>query len=350
MNEIQAQVVAADIDGDGALELIAADAVGSVAAWRADGTPLWEVQTSGLCAQGVTLTQSLRGDGSLQVIVPTIAGAIHLLDGRTGLEVSPFPLRTGGRILSPVLVLQLQVRRSLADEASDRPGDAHLVFSSFDGHVHVVHARTGCSQRLDIGEHSYTQVLADDMTGDGKMDLLVSTMNGNLYCFETSTPYSPLRSWRSQAQGRNVWQPREGFQGVAIESCCGRHTPRAVSGANFELEFTLHDQRDAPQRRWHRVEARLGRAWLLLNRTYHPPTSTRTLRVHEQLRCPTERARGVLTVSFVNEHGQYFEDAVVVSFNENFELVLKWAALLPFGLAIVATTVGYVAAGPALPR
>ena len=66
-NEIQAQVVAADVDGDGALELIAADAAGSIAAWRADGTPVWEVQTSGLCAQGVTLTQSLRNDGSVQV-------------------------------------------------------------------------------------------------------------------------------------------------------------------------------------------------------------------------------------------------------------------------------------------
>ena len=34
MNEVQAQVVPADLDGDGRLELVAADAVGSVAAWR----------------------------------------------------------------------------------------------------------------------------------------------------------------------------------------------------------------------------------------------------------------------------------------------------------------------------
>jgi hypothetical protein len=34
MNEIQGQVVPADVDGDGALELVAVDAAGSVAAWR----------------------------------------------------------------------------------------------------------------------------------------------------------------------------------------------------------------------------------------------------------------------------------------------------------------------------
>ena len=52
-------------------------------------------------------------------------------------------------------------------------------------------------------------MLADDLTGNGKLDLLLGTMNGNLYCLETSTPWAPLRSWRSQAQGRNVAHLRE---------------------------------------------------------------------------------------------------------------------------------------------
>ena len=83
-------------------QLIAADSVGSVAAWRADGTPVWEVQTSGLCAQGVTLTSSLRDDGSVQVVVPTVAGVVHVLEGRTGAEVCTAPLtRQANEALSP---------------------------------------------------------------------------------------------------------------------------------------------------------------------------------------------------------------------------------------------------------
>lgn len=32
----------------------------------------------------------------------------------------------------------------------------------------------GCADSLDLGESSYAQVLADDLDGNGKLDLLVS--------------------------------------------------------------------------------------------------------------------------------------------------------------------------------
>ena len=62
--------------------------------------------------------------------------------------------------------------------------------------------------------------------------------------------------------------------------------------------FTVSDR--------YRVEARLGRNQLLLNRTYHADalsaSGSRTYR--EQLRCPSERTKGVLTLVMINEHGQ----------------------------------------------
>ena len=151
MNEIQAALVTADVDGDGFLEILAADAVGSVAAWGHRGASLWEVQTSGLCAQGLTLA-SLRGDGALQVVVPTTAGLVHVLDGKTGREAHPFPVRTEGQILAAALVLPLLTSRNTLEP--------HLVVSSFDGFVYVVNARSGCAHRIDVGEHAYTQVRA----------------------------------------------------------------------------------------------------------------------------------------------------------------------------------------------
>ena len=51
MGAVQAQVAVADINSDGALELVAADARGNVAAFSADGSELWERHVSSLVAQ-----------------------------------------------------------------------------------------------------------------------------------------------------------------------------------------------------------------------------------------------------------------------------------------------------------
>ena len=51
MGEVQAQVAVADIDNCGSLELVAADALGNVAAFSADGQELWERHVASLVAQ-----------------------------------------------------------------------------------------------------------------------------------------------------------------------------------------------------------------------------------------------------------------------------------------------------------
>lgn len=51
MGAVQAQVAVADINGDGLLELVAADTRGNVAAFSADGTELWERHVKSLIAQ-----------------------------------------------------------------------------------------------------------------------------------------------------------------------------------------------------------------------------------------------------------------------------------------------------------
>ncbi len=53
---------------------------------------------------------------------------------------------------------------------------------------------------MDIGEQSYSMVLADDLDNNGHMDLLVSTMNGNVYALETSAVYHPMKAWTSVAR------------------------------------------------------------------------------------------------------------------------------------------------------
>lgn len=51
---------------------------------------------------------------------------------------------------------------------------------------------------VDIGETSYAMVLADDLNGNGQLDLLLATMNGNLYAFQTTAPADPDATWPAQ--------------------------------------------------------------------------------------------------------------------------------------------------------
>ncbi len=59
MGAVQAQVAVADINGDGALEIVAADARGNVAAFSADGSELWERHVKSLVAQVGPLAKHL---------------------------------------------------------------------------------------------------------------------------------------------------------------------------------------------------------------------------------------------------------------------------------------------------
>lgn len=41
-------------------------------------------------------------------------------------------------------------------------------------------------------------VLADNVDGGDDLDLIVTTMNGNVFCFSTPAPHHPLKVYRSQ--------------------------------------------------------------------------------------------------------------------------------------------------------
>jgi hypothetical protein len=91
----------------------------------------------------------------------------------------------------------------------------HLIVPSLDGHVFIIDSKTKCTVRLDVGEQIYSMPLVDDVTGDGYLDLLVGTMNGQVMLFETSVPHHPLNTWSSFPRGRyNVFTL--GQQGISV--------------------------------------------------------------------------------------------------------------------------------------
>lgn len=41
--------------------------------------------------------------------------------------------------------------------------------------------------------YRYSMVLADNVDGGDDLDLIVATMNGNVFCFSTPSPHHPLK-------------------------------------------------------------------------------------------------------------------------------------------------------------
>ena len=56
----------------------------------------------------------------------------------------------------------------------------HILVPSHDGHVYVIDGKKRCAERIDVGEHIYSVPLADDVTGDGYLDIVLGTMNGQV--------------------------------------------------------------------------------------------------------------------------------------------------------------------------
>lgn len=71
-------------------------------------------------------------------------------------------------------------RRGDVAPIGGRGGGLHLLAPSEDGHVYVIEASTGCVNKIDLGERARTMVLADDVDGDGTLDLIVGTMSGEV--------------------------------------------------------------------------------------------------------------------------------------------------------------------------
>eukprot|EP00286_Rhodomonas_abbreviata_P023316 CAMPEP_0181304224 /NCGR_PEP_ID=MMETSP1101-20121128/9026_1 /TAXON_ID=46948 /ORGANISM="Rhodomonas abbreviata, Strain Caron Lab Isolate" /LENGTH=1213 /DNA_ID=CAMNT_0023409947 /DNA_START=10 /DNA_END=3651 /DNA_ORIENTATION=- len=315
MAEIQGQVAVADVNNNGQLELVAVDNRFNVACFNGKGKELWEARISGYSAQGPTIGD-VDNDGVVDVVIATTSGHLWALNGKTGKPLKNFPVKAGGSIMSPPLILRFPTGQG-----------KQIVVPAHDGYLYVVDGVSGCAHKIDIGENSYSMVLADDLNGNGKIDLLVTTMNGNVMSFGTDVPYEPLRTWTSREQGNNNVELRDGRQGIYVLDQYRHHHDN--SGATMMVGFEIVDTR--PVKGFggnggsYNVRISAGGSVTLFQKTYATPG-----KYLEEVPCPAKRQYSTIFVEMRNELGQHFEDAVAMSFNMHFYRALKWILITPF--------------------
>ncbi|KAB5519965.1 hypothetical protein DKX38_024284 [Salix brachista] len=315
-----------DINDDGKIELVTTDVHGNVAAWTSQGKNIWEKHLKSLVSQGPTLGD-VDGDGHTDVVVPTLSGNIYVLSGKDGSIVRPYPYRTHGRVMNQVLLLDLSKR-------GEKNKGLTLVTTSFDGYLYLIDGPTSCADVVDIGETSYSMVLADNVDGGDDLDLIVSTMNGNVFCF--STP-----AWRSTNQGRNNVANRYNREGLYITP--SSRSFRDEEGKNFWVEFEIVDKYRMPSgsQAPYNVTTTLlvpgnyqGERQIKQNQIFDRPGKYR-------IKLPTVgvRTTGTVLVEMVDKNGLYFSDDFSLTFHMHYYKLLKWLLVLPmlgmFGVLVI---------------
>ncbi|KAJ6331566.1 hypothetical protein OIU76_010028 [Salix suchowensis] len=274
-------------------------------------------------SQGPTIGD-VDGDGHTDIVVPTLSGNIYVLSGNDGSIVRPYPYRTHGKVMNQVLLVDLS-------KHGERSKGLTLVTTSFDGYLYLIDGPTSCADVVDIGETSYSTVLADNVDGGDDLDLIVSTMNGNVFCFSTPVPHHPLKAWRSSNQGRNNLANRYNREGVYITP--SSRSFRDEEGKSFWVEFEIVDKYRFPSgsQAPYNVTTTLlvpgnyqGERQIKQSQTFDRPGKYR-------IKLPTVgvRTTGTVLVEMTDKNGLYFSDDFSLTFHMHYYKLLKWLLVLP---------------------
>ena len=84
--------------------------------------------------------------------------------------------------------------------------------------------------------------MADDLDGDGEVELLLATMSGGLYSVRTGAPLAdPAAAVREAVPGGNCFVARPGYQGITADAAS--RAPRDVRGRDLTVRFAVVDGR-----------------------------------------------------------------------------------------------------------
>lgn len=313
MGSIGAPIVVEDINQDGKLDIIGIDNISNIAVFSRTGKLMWDLQLTPGCITAPAIAD-INDNGDLDIVVSCSSGAIHVIDA-SGKEIKPFPiLQEPGLKGSPTL---LKMKNN---------DHFHVLSMASSGHLYITDCLTACTEIVDIGLGAglmAPMILADDVTGNGMLDLVVTTGFRFLYCLSTDTEYHPLNTWTSASHKRNVYTSSY-HQGIYIIE---DHTEvKDNTGLEFVIYFEIIDNRMNKENAYYDVDIKF-------RRDLDPIYSARYLNPGYKavtIETPKDRTYGTLRIEMTNEHQQYFTDSISISFHMRFYKSIKWVVILPF--------------------
>eukprot|EP00758_Cryptobia_borreli_P004612 Tbor_TRINITY_DN4486_c0_g1::TRINITY_DN4486_c0_g1_i2::g.7929::m.7929 len=328
MGPILGSPIAVDADGNGAVDICAADVKGNIACFNKNGQEVFDTQVTGSIS-ATPIAGDVNRDGLMDIVVGTTAGHVYAIT--LGGSVLPnFPFTTGGPVLATPTIIGL----TNTAEGKNNPNTKQtlqIIVPSSDGYLYII-STNGCAETIDLGEKSFSSVLADDMTGNGNLDLVVTTLSGTVSVFETATPFHPLKQWLSKPHSINAMTAMEGNMGVYIEK--EYRMSRDIQGDHFTLRFTIYDERPGLFKTFiprYAVYVLIGRRLIVYSmQTFHAGSHTVTIPA------PLQRVYTSVSVIVATPNAMRFEDSISLSFNMHFLDGVKFVFIIPFLLWCVA--------------
>lgn len=314
---------------------------GNVILLNIHGEVLYDVQLPGAIFVAPTITD-LNQDGLADIIVSVFnkeeqSSAIFVLSGDSGRILYSFLLPARGIVSASITLASLRPQSS----------SSHLIIPTYEGHVYFVSmldsSRRGakvtgkdvCVQSLDVGGYLYAPVLLDDVTNDGHLDLLTTTLQGDLSLYSTNVPIrnrDVTNSWPrfrhpngfaySQLDIQIDWHDKQRLRYM--------HTQHSV---NISVPFTITDSlcasaskclNDNPHKKYVvSVYTSTNTLDPVFRAIYRYPGAY-TASFHLPAPC-----RHVLLVAVENEHDVYVEDSVLINLTSDFHVWIKYFLLAP---------------------
>lgn len=261
--DVVASPLLADLDADGRLDVLMGTFNGLLYAHDAQGVPLpgWPVSLGPQEIKASPVVADLTGDGQLEVIVGDYAGQVHALD-RRGRSLPGWPVAMSDQIFATVLVLEGRI--IAADKggqvAAFSPTGALLwsidvggpVYSSpvagdvdgdgfpeillgtgdsrggviDDSFLHLLELDGALAASWPMANSVYGDIALADLSGDGRLEIIASTMDGNVSVLTSAG--EPLPGWPVAVFGANRSGPvvadvdGDGSQDIVLGTATGQ--------------------------------------------------------------------------------------------------------------------------------